>query len=319
MARRLRIFFVTDVHGSDVCFRKFVNAADFYGAKVLILGGDITGKSITPILEMSPLEWRVKFLGEDIRVQGKDNLLKIMGRIGEVGSYPHVMSPAEYEKLQADPEGVARVFDRLMHDSVTRWVRLAEERLRGKDLQIFIQPGNDDTYAIDSALQGSDVVVNPENRLVELPGGYEMISLGVANMTPWQCPRDIPDEDVAKRLRELTSQIRRPETAIFNVHAPPYDTGLDQAPKLDATLTPKLGPGGRPEMVSVGSRAVLEALKEVQPLLGLHGHIHESKAFYRVGRTLATNPGSEYQEGILRGLLLELDGAKIRDHLFVSG
>ncbi len=319
MARRLRIFFVTDIHGSDVCFRKFVNAADFYGAQVLILGGDLTGKTITPILETGTEEWRVNFLGETIQIRGRRDLLKIMGRIGEIGSYPQVMTPSEYQELLANPEGVAAVFDRLMRESVGRWVRLAEERLRGKEVQVYVQPGNDDTFAIDDVLKGSDTVVNPENQIVELPEGYEMISLGVANMTPWQCPRDIPDEELARRLGALTSEIRRPEMALFNVHAPPYGTGLDQAPKLDATLTPKLGPGGRPEMVPVGSQAVLEALKDVQPLVGLHGHIHESKAFVRIGRTLAMNPGSEYQEGVLRGLLLELEGPRVRDHLFVHG
>lgn len=319
MAKRLRVFFATDIHGSDVCFRKFVNAAEFYGAKVLILGGDITGKTITPILDLGGGEHRVKFLGEEIRVQGEKRLREIMGRIGEVGSYPHVLTPKEYEELQHDPGGLTAVFDRLMFESVRRWVRLAEERLRGKDVEIFVQPGNDDTYAIDEALRGSDVVVNPDGQVLEIAGGYEMVSLGVANMTPWQCPRDVPEPELAKRLRGLASRVRRPELALFNVHAPPHGTGLDLAPELDATLTPRLGPGGRPEMVSVGSYAVLDGLKEFQPLLGLHGHIHESKAFARVGKTMAMNPGSEYQEGILRGLLLQLEGDRIRDHLFVSG
>jgi Icc-related predicted phosphoesterase len=315
----LRIFFATDVHGSDVCFRKFVNAADFYGAKVLILGGDITGKTITPILDLGGGEYRVKFLGEEIQVQGEKRLREVMGRIGEVGSYPHVLAPKEYEELQHDPAGIAAVFDRLMSDSVTRWVRLAEDRLRGKDVEVYIQPGNDDTYAIDESLNGSDVVVNPDGRVLEMAGGYELLSLGIANMTPWECPRDVPEDVMAARLRGLAEGLRRPERAIFNVHAPPNGTGLDLAPKLDASLTPRLGPGGRPEMVPVGSTAVLQSLTTYQPFLALHGHIHESKAFARIGRTLAMNPGSEYQEGILRGLLIELDGDRIRDHLFVSG
>lgn len=316
---RLRIFFATDVHGSDVCFRKFVNAAEFYGAKVLILGGDITGKTITPILDLGGAEYRVKFLGEEIQVRGEKALRQIMGRIGEVGSYPHVLAPEEYESLQHDPAGITAVFDRLMCGSVDRWLRLAEERLRGKDVEIYVQPGNDDTYAIDGPLKGSDLVVNPDGRVLEIAGGYEMLSLGIANMTPWECPRDVPEEELAARLRRLADKLRRPERAIFNVHAPPHASGLDLAPKLDARLTPLLGPGGRPETVPVGSVAVLEALRAYKPFLALHGHIHESKAFARIGRTLAMNPGSEYQEGILRGLLIELDGDRIRDHLFVSG
>lgn len=319
MARRLRIFFATDIHGSDVCFRKFVNAADFYGAKVLILGGDITGKTITPIIRVKEGEWRVKFLGEVIQVHGEKRLKEVTGRIGEVGSYPLVLTSKEYEDYQAEPAGVAAVFDRLMHDSVVRWVRLAEERLRGKDVEIYVQPGNDDTYAIDDALRGSDVVVNPDGKVLEVAGRHEMLSLGLANMTPWQCPRDVSEEELASRLARLGDQVHRPELAIYNIHAPPFGTGLDLAPRLDETLTPVLGPGGRPEMIPVGSRAVLEVIGARQPLLGLHGHIHESKAFARIGSTLAMNPGSEYQEGILRGLLLELDGDRVRDYLFVHG
>jgi len=177
--KRLRIFFATDIHGSDVCFRKFVNAADFYGAKVLILGGDITGKTITPIIQTPEGGWRVKFLGEVIEVRNPKRLKEVVGRIGEVGSYPLVLTAKEYEDFQNDPAGVTAVFDRLMHDSVVRWVRLAEERLRGKDVEIFVQPGNDDTYAIDDALRGSDVVVTrTSGGLDQAPGARHL-----------QCPR----------------------------------------------------------------------------------------------------------------------------------
>src|SRR5947199_356462 len=178
----------------------------------MILGGDITGKTITPIIQTPEGGWRVKCLGEVIEVRNPKRLKEVVGRIGEVGSYPLVLTAKEYEDFQNDPAGVTAVFDRLMHDSVVRWVRLAEERLRGKDVEIFVQPGNDDTYAIDDALRGSDVVVNPDGKVLEIAGGHEMLSLGLANMTPWQCPRDVPEEDLEARLARLGDLIRRPES-----------------------------------------------------------------------------------------------------------
>ncbi len=72
-------------------------------------------------------------------------------------------------------------------------------------------------------------------------------------------------------------------------------------------------------MVSVGAVAVRNAIEKYKPLLGLHGHIHESKASEHLGRTLILNPGSEYGEGILRGVLVDLDDKKIQSHLFVQG
>ncbi|MCL6544390.1 MAG: nickel-dependent hydrogenase large subunit, partial [Bryobacteraceae bacterium] len=45
-----RIFFSTDIHGSDVCFRKFLSCAKHLQADALILGGDLTGKMVVPIV-----------------------------------------------------------------------------------------------------------------------------------------------------------------------------------------------------------------------------------------------------------------------------
>ncbi len=92
----------------------------------------------------------------------------------------------------------------------------------------------------------------------------------------------------------------------MGLHAPPYDTQLDVAPKIDwETLTVQ----GQ-DSAHVGSTAVKEVIEQVQPILSLHGHIHESRAAVRIGRTLAVNPGSSYVEGTLSGCLIELDGKK---------
>jgi Icc-related predicted phosphoesterase len=138
-------------------------------------------------------------------------------------------------------------------------------------------------------------------------------------LTPWRCPRDIPENELLQKIENLASKLQNPGKSIFNIHVPPYGSGLDSAPELDEQFKPKLEPGGRFKMISVGSKAVHEAILKYQPLLGLHGHIHESKGFSKIGRTLCLNPGSEYQEGILRGVLIQLSDGKIKDFMFVSG
>ena len=45
----LQLYYASDVHGSDVCWRKFLGAGRFYGVQALIMGGDLTGKAIVPI------------------------------------------------------------------------------------------------------------------------------------------------------------------------------------------------------------------------------------------------------------------------------
>ncbi len=97
--------------------------------------------------------------------------------------------------------------------------------------------------------------------------------------------------------------------AIFNFHAPPYGTGLDEAPALDDTLRPMHGGA---VMKPVGSTAVRDAINKHQPMLSVHGHIHESRAIKRMNRTLAINPGSVYGDGVLQGAVIELDKKKAK-------
>jgi Icc-related predicted phosphoesterase len=69
----------------------------------------------------------------------------------------------------------------------------------------------------------------------------------------------------------------------------------------------------------VGSTAVRAAIEEHQPLLSLHGHIHESGGAVRIGRTLAINAGSEYGEGVLRGVLVTVGGGKVLRYQATTG
>ena len=202
---------------------------------------------------------------------------------------------------------------------MTCWIKLAEERLKGSGVRCYISPGNDDTFAIDPIIQSSDYVICPEGKVLEIDNDHEMISCGYSNMTPWNCLRDISEEDLSKRISDMTSQVKKMELCIFNLHCPPFGTMIDDAPKLDKDLNPSVQPGGGFEMAPAGSTAVRDMIQRHQPLLGLHGHIHESKGTFKIGRTLCMNPGSEYAERILRGLLLDIDGNRVKDFMFTSG
>lgn len=312
------VFFTTDVHGSERCFMKFVNAGSFYGADVIVLGGDVTGKMIVPLVEQPDGSYEADFVGTIHRVKTKAEIDELVKNIRYSGYYPFMATKEQVEELKASKEKVDELFGKLMAETMERWVRIAEERLRPKGIRCFITPGNDDRFVIDEVLSRSDYVENPEGKVVEIDKDHEMISTGWSNPTPWNSPRETSEEDLERRIEEMASRVRNMSNCIFNTHVPPIDTPLDSAPKLDKNLK-AVTSGGQLVMISAGSRAVRNAITRHQPLVGLHGHIHESKAFCKIGRTLCLNPGSEYGEGVLRGVLLKLDRNGLKSYVFTQG
>lgn len=316
---KTRIFFSTDIHGSEKCFIKFLNAAKFYKADVLIIGGDITGKAIVPITQQSSGLFSAYFLGERYVLESSEKVAELEKRIRAVGFYPYRTETNKWNEISSNPQKFNELFLTLQVETLKRWINLAEERLKSQKVKVFICPGNDDAPEIDEVLNESDYVVNPEGRIVKLDDYHSMIAIGNSNITPWNCPRDMPEDRLSEKLESLISKIEDHSLAIFCIHVPPYGSGLDVAPQLNKELKPVLGPGGAPIMVSVGSIAVRQAIEKYQPLLGLHGHIHESRGVVRIGRTLCLNPGSEYAEGILRGALIDIEKGKVKDYLLTSG
>ena len=313
-----RIFFATDLHGSDVCFKKFLNAGKVYKANVIIAGGDITGKMMIPIVQRSDGSYRAFYLGSEKIMRSEAELEVFEKMIRSGGIYPYHTDANEMEELKADPAKVEQLFSKLMLERVREWIRLADERLRGTGIKCFIQPGNDDIYAIDQVFAESATVINPEGTIQQIDERHEMISTGHTNLTPWQCPRDISEQELQERIEKMAKQVGDMGNCVFNMHCPPYDTPLDLAPEIDENFTPKVE-GGAPKLIPVGSKAVRESIERYQPLLGLHGHIHESKASVKIGRTLCLNPGSEYGEGILRGVIVDLPEKGAPKHIFLSG
>lgn len=313
-----RIVFTTDLHGSDICFRKLLNAGKIHKANAIIVGGDITGKAIVPMVEEPDGSYRAYLFEAEHVAKDQSELKTLEKRIGSVGFYALQVSQKEYEELSTNKTKLDETFKSLMTERIRAWVSLAEEHFKGTQTKFFLMPGNDDIFDIDPLIQASDYVVNPEGRVVNVDEHHEMISTGFSNMTPWKCPRDIPEEELAKKLEAMTAKVSDMKNAVFCFHVPPYGTNVDQAPKLDEKLQ-IVFEGGQVLMASVGSTAVRAAIEKYQPLLGLHGHIHESKAIERIGRTLCLNPGSEYGEGILHCALVNIDEKSVRGHMLITG
>ena len=313
----MRLFYASDVHGCEVCFRKFLNAAKVYKVDVLVLGGDITGKVLVPIVNRGD-RYEAEVFGKVWVARGEEELSKVVSAIKANGFYTVVVDESEFEKLRKEPALVDELFTKVMVETVRVWVELAEERLRGTGVEVYIMPGNDDRWAVDAALKGSDVVVNPDGRTMEIKGGFKLVSLGASNPTPWKTPRELSEDEIYRRLSGLVSDAGDPTLTILNVHVPPHGTPIDLAPALDAELR-VVRKGGEVEMVHVGSTAVRRIIEEHQPLVGLHGHIHESRGVAKIGKTLCFNPGSDYSSGALRGVLLTLERGKVKSYMFTYG
>jgi len=315
---KTRIFFTTDIHGSEICFLKFVNAGKFYGASAMILGGDITGKMIVPLVEVPDGSYKTNFMGIDQILRRKEEVEKIEKRIRDTGYYPYRTTQGEMDELNSSPDKVDKLFSRLMNETLQRWLSIVAEKLKGTGTKCYILPGNDDRHEIDEILEKSEYAINPEGKVVEIDPHHEMISSGYANITPWNCPRDINEDELKTRLEAMAVQVKNMQNAVFCLHCPPYGTELDMAPKLDEELRPVVTRGGI-VTVHVGSQAARQVIEKYQPLLGLHGHIHESKGAFKIGRTQCLNAGSEYSELILRGILIDLHEKGYNDYLFTSG
>jgi Icc-related predicted phosphoesterase len=313
-----RLFFTSDVHGSEVCFMKFLNAAKFYKTNVLILAGDLTGKMIVPIVERRDGSAVADFLGTQQRVKSQGERQALEKSIRDSGYYPYPTTPDEVERLRADKRLVDELFSIVMAESVKRWVGIAEERLKGMNVKCYISPGNDDRFDIDPVLRGSSTVICPEGEVVSIDDHHEMITSGWSNTTPWHSSREVPEEELIKKLQPMIDQVQDMENAIFNLHCPPNNTPIDLAPELDETLKPVVK-GGGVSMVHVGSTTGRQLIEKYGPLLGLHGHIHESRGFVKIGRTLCINPGSEYGEGILRGVVVNLEQKSLKSYMLTQG
>ena len=318
-AKESRLFFATDVHGSDRCFRKFLNAARVYEAQTLVIGGDLAGKRLCPVVRRGAGSATAQWAGRDVTLDSQAAVGEFKLNAANAGLYAFETTPDEVDAMGADPALVEARFLELARRRLQEWVALAEERLAGSGVNLIINCGNDDPFELDEVLDGSSAVSFPEGRLVRLDDRRTMASVGFANRTPWNCVRDVEEEDLESRIDASVAawEPAGDEHLVLNLHPPPYDTPIDQAPLLDGDLRP-VTEGGQVVVGPVGSTAVRRAIETYQPILSLHGHVHESRGVATIGRSICINPGSEYPDGVLRGAIVDFDRSGVKGYVLTS-
>ncbi len=310
------IFFATDVHGSDICWKKFVNAGKFYEADIIVLGGDMTGKAIVPIIHQGGDTYKAVLLEQESILRGEEEVEEMVQSIKSRGYYPYRTTPDEVAELSATPGRVDEIFASEVLKTAEQWLAYADEKLEGTGIRCYVAPGNDDMFELDDLISTSKHVQLVEGQVVELDKHHEMISSGWSNITPWHTYREEDEEKLRARYDAMLPKLKNPRNSVFNLHVPPYGCNLDEVPELTEDLRPKHA--GR-SLVPVGSHAVREVIDEYQPLVGLFGHIHEGKGVMRLGRTLCINPGSMYEQGRLLGALVNLARNKVKRYILTTG
>jgi len=313
----VRIIQAADFHGSTAAWRKFMAAAKQHDAQHAIVSGDLTGKAIVPIIRSNG-HYEGHLFGNRVVAETDAELAAFQARIENVGFYDHVSDLDEARALEADADALHRLFVDKMNDRLERWLEFASEYLAPLGIPLWVIPGNDDDQSVDPILNAAQYARNVDHQVVEIDEHHELVSMGDTSMTPWECPRDYPEEHMVTAVRDLVEQIKRPAGAIFNFHCPPFNTKIDQAPSLKENLEIEFE-AGQVIMTSAGSPAIRRAVEEVQPLLSLHGHIHEARGVQKLGRTVALNPGSEYAEGIMKAAIVNLEPERVKGYMLISG
>ena len=299
-----KLFFATDIHGSDICWSKFLNAGKFYEVDILILGGDMTGKAVVPFIHQGGKNYKVSLLEQDFPVTNDDELTDIQKRVRSRGYYPYLTNPDEMSELEKDPDRVHQIFLQEVLNVFQQWMDLADKKLDGTGMKVYCCPGNDDMFKVDEIVRASKSVTLAEGLVIPIDSDHEMIASGWSNRTPWDTYREEDEEQLEARYEAMISNV------------PPYKSGLDEAPELDEDLRPVLaGQSLKP----VGSTALRKVIQETKPLLGLHGHIHEGRGATRIGKTLCINPGSMYEQGTLLGAIITLGKNKIKNYVLTTG
>jgi Icc-related predicted phosphoesterase len=314
----LRLFFATDIHGSELCWRKLLRCGDFYSTECVVIGGDMTGKAVVPIVSSGNGSYRTYLQEQRHDFEGKSELERYKRMIRDRGLYPFQVTEDDVAALQESPDEVDAIFRRLIRCTLEEWIALADKELAGSNVRLYVCPGNDDFFEIDEILRDAERVILCEGRVIDLDETYQLVSTGWSNRTPWATEREEDEPALASRIQSVLNQITVvPERVLFNFHCPPHGTSLDEAPELTDDL--KVVGGGK-AVAHVGSTAVREAIERVQPIVSLHGHIHESRATARIGRTLAVNPGSSYETGVLFGAVIDVTGeGKLKQYRLTAG
>jgi uncharacterized protein len=322
MAKPFRIYVCSDIHASERAWRKFLNAmkANVYKVDAALIAGDLTGKALVAVVkgEGGGEAWTASVLGQRRVARDEQELVELERSIADLGYYAVRVTPDERAAMEADPALVRRHFDEKITGRVREWMDLAADRLEGSGVPVYLMPGNDDDVEIDPILEASTYCRDVNEQVVDLGPWHQLVSMGWSSPTPWSTPRELPEEEFLDRLSGLLKGVRDPRKTIIMTHVPPFDSGLDTAPLLSPDLRPTIS-AGDVLRGPVGSTGVRRAIETFRPVLGVHGHIHESGGERKIGDTVCVNAGSEANHGILRGYLIDLGPDGVERTLRVEG
>jgi Icc-related predicted phosphoesterase len=312
-----RLLCASDFHGSNAVFRKYISACIEYEIHVALVAGDLVGKAIVPLVHKGNGVYEGYMFDSKETARTTTELENLKQKISNVGFYPVPMESDEVAEINNDPQRMEALFQTVMIERLTEWMELTQKHFGPRNIPLYIIPGNDDDPVIDSILSTYPGVYNLDGKKQWFLDTYEMIGMAESNITPWHCVRDVEETVLEEKINRLAASLEKPENSIWLVHIPPYDSLLDLCPVLDKDLR-IVAEGGQVLMKPVGSTSVRKAIEQYQPMLGIHGHIHEAAGMRKIGKTLCINAGSEYAEGIMRSVMVNLDQNKIKGYMPVS-
>ena len=322
MAKPFRLYVCSDIHASERTWRKFLNAmkANVYKVDAAVIAGDLTGKALVAVVQGNHggEVWTASVLGQSRIARNEQELADLERSIADLGYYAVRVTDDERRAMEGDKELVMRHFREKIVSRLREWLALASERLEGSGIPVYLMPGNDDEFDIDPILAESTYCRNVNEQVIELTPWHQLVSMGWSSPTPWHTPRELPEEEFLDRLSGLLKGVRDPRKTVMMTHVPPYDSGLDTAPLLSPDLRPTVTAG---DLIRgpVGSTGVRAAIEQFRPVLGVHGHIHESGGERKIKDTLCVNAGSESSMGVLRGFLIDLGENGVEKSLRVEG
>ena len=315
----MKIFFSVDVHGATTVWRKWISAVSIYEVDGLILSGDLTGKVLVPLILQGDGSYKGSYFGTTWTLKNDKEVADFETKLSNAGAYYTKVTKEELQELKDDPEKVKKIMEQEMAKRLKEWLALLVEKVDTKKILTIVMPGNDDEFVIDPVIKSfeKDGIIYPLDKILDIDG-HEVVSFEYVNPTPWDTPREKDDRIIQRMIEEKISKVKNPKNAIFNFHAPPFNTSIDLAPQLDKNMRLVGGLDGV-KFVHVGSKSVRNAIEKYQPILGLHGHIHESSGFEKIGKTICLNPGSEYGEGLLRGYIIDISKEGLESYFKIQG
>lgn len=317
------VFFATDLHGSDACFRKLLS---LLGRKVklkkqpdaIVLGGDFICPSLPQrpdvlvhVVKVSDGTYETRYRGQSVVLRNEPELRTFCQTLAATGSYFNVCTTDELYELSEHPKKFNALLLRLQFERARTWVELADRKFGNLHRSIFVTPGHNDPPGIEEVFKASRVFVYCDEQVLQIGGGITLLSVGHSIYTSRHGYREQPEDVLHDTLWSLAEQVPDMGRCAVHTHCPPYGTALDLGYEVDPTTGEAHLDISGAKQQHVGSQAVREFILHFKPLLGLHGFVHPVFAYSRLGTTICFNPGTEYYVPRLRGAYLVLDNGRL--------